>query len=105
MNSKSTLKIRTLLNFAVRARKLIIGEAVVGAITNRKAKVIILATDCSQNTEKRILDKINTFPVECLRYSTKEELGDMIGKEEVSAIAILNYEMANGLKKLIKEGD
>lgn len=91
-----------LLGLAMRARKLITGEElVVGAIRNSQAKLVLLATDASANTTKKVSDKCSHYRVPLLVPADRFTLGAAIGKEARVAIAITDTKMAEGIQHLL----
>ncbi|MDR3259652.1 MAG: DUF448 domain-containing protein [Fusobacteriaceae bacterium] len=61
-----------------------------------KIYFIIIAQDIASNPEKRILEKINEYGIKHIYYSTKSQLGDIFGKEEVNVVGIKNKRIARG---------
>lgn len=98
-------KIVNMINFAIRAKKYTIGESVIASSKNSKAKLAIIALDASDLTKKRYRNKLNYYQVPYIEYGTKEELGNLVHKNEVSIIAINDINIAKQIKKLIKEDE
>ena len=65
-------------------------DEVLEAVRKGKAKLVLLASDASDNTKKQLQDKASFYkvPVETLPYGMLE-LGHAIGKDHTVAIAIL----------------
>ncbi|WP_110929452.1 YlxQ family RNA-binding protein [Bacillus massiliglaciei] len=92
----------SLLGLANRARKLISGEElVVKEIRSKKAKVVLLALDASQNTEKKIIDKCTYYQVPIRRVENRYILGQAIGKEARVVAAVLDEGFAKKLRTLL----
>ena len=49
--------------------------------------------------------KFTYYKINYVIYSTKNELGDLLNKNEISAFAIKDANIAKQVYKLIKEGD
>ena len=64
-------KIKSMINFAIRAKKYTIGENV---IYSKKVKLAILALDTSLKSKKRYIDKLNYQHIPFIEYGTKEEI-------------------------------
>lgn len=95
-------KTLSLLGLAYRARKVIIGEkAILEVIQNNQARLIIIASDSSQLTKKKITDKCKYYHIKYICLGRKDELGKSIGKELVSILAIID----DGFVKLIHENE
>ena len=95
-------KISRLIGLAMRSRKLTYGEhSTLEAIKSGKAKIVFIANDLSENTEKRLLDKSNYRNITTSRIFDRYELGNIIGKEFSSCIAIIDTNFANGIKEYL----
>lgn len=89
----------SLLGLANRARKVISGEELsVKEIRNGAAKLILLSTDASGNTTKKITDKCHSFHVPYRMVESRYLLGKAIGKESRVVVAVMDDGFA---KKLI----
>jgi len=97
-------KILQLLGLATRARKVVTGEElVIKEIQKGNAKLVILASDASQNSRKKIQDKCTHYNVEFHSFSDRYELGHAIGKEKRVVIAITDQGFAKKLSSLLNE--
>lgn len=94
-----------MINFAIRARKYTIGENVITSGKNGKVKLALLATNASETSKKKYRDKLNYYHIPYLEYGTKEDLADLLHKNEISIIAIFDINIAKQIKKLIKEDE
>jgi len=92
----------SLLGLANRARKLISGEElVVKEVRSGKAKLVLLASDASKNTEKKISDKCAYYQIPLKRVENRSLLGQAIGKEARVVVAILDEGFAQKLRTLL----
>lgn len=89
------------LGLAYRGRKVLIGDPLINAIRNNKVYLVIIATNCGQATKKKISDKCNSFNVNYVVLGKKEELGQAIGKINISAIGISDEGWAKSIHKSI----
>jgi ribosomal protein L7Ae-like RNA K-turn-binding protein len=97
-------KILQLLGLATRARMMISGEElVVNDVRKGKAKLVIIAEDASENTNKKLHDKCKSFNVDILVLGSRYELGHAIGKEERVVIAITDRGFAKKITSLFNE--
>ena len=70
-----------LLGIATRARKLISGEELtIKAIQRNEAKLVIVATDCSDNIKEKLLNKCTYYNVPFDSSFTSDEISIAIGK-------------------------
>lgn len=89
MNNKQ--KALNLLGLAQKAGKLITGEAMVlDAIKQKKAKIVIIASDSSERSIKQFKDKCQTYNVKMNMDYTNVEISQAIGKERKSCAIIDN---------------
>lgn len=92
----------SLLGLVNRARKLISGEElVIKEIRSGKAKLVLLASDASKNTEKKISDKCTYYQVPLERVEDRFLLGQAIGKEARVVVAVLDEGFAKKLRTLL----
>jgi len=98
-------KILSLLGLAMKAGAAVSGEfAVDKAGKSKRAYLIIIAGDASQNTRKHCLDMCRYYGIPFVLYGTRETLGKAVGKESRSAAAILDQGFANSIMKQIDTG-
>lgn len=88
-----------LLGLAYRAQKLETGEGpVLQAIRNRKAKLVMLATDASNNTKKQFYNKCEYYDVPLVEPIDRYALGHAIGKDFRVVIAVLDDGFAKQMR-------
>lgn len=85
----------TYLRFAARAGKAPSGEfQTENAIKSRKARVVVLAEDASENTKKHFSDMCRNAGVPFVMMGDRQTLGHAIGKEFRSSCAITDVNLA-----------
>lgn len=95
-------KVYSLLGLAKKAGRLLSGdETCERAIKSRKAVLVIVAGDASENTKGKFKDMCSFRGIPYREYGEKLELGRCTGKEIRSVISILSGDFKNGLLKLI----
>jgi len=96
--------IYSLLGFAARSKSLVFGkERIRGYIrSNRKKKLVILATNASERVKNDIKTRCDSFKVKLVEIFTKEELGKLLGREEVSAFGIEDDGIIDGILKQLE---
>ncbi len=95
-------KIISLLGLAQKAGKIASGElAVEKAIKSGKAKLLIIAADCSESTKKNYRDMSTYYDVEFYEKFSKEQLGQCIGKLHRAALAITDPGFNKAIKTLL----
>lgn len=93
-----------LLGLAARARKVISGEElVIKEIRHGNAKIVLLASDASANTSKKLTDKCKYYNVELHVLGNRYDLGHATGKEARVALAITDSGFAKKMSSLLNE--
>ena len=97
-------KVYSLLGLSMRAGKVKSGEtAVMDAIRKRKACLVIVAEDASDNTTKQFSDKCKYYDVPIVIFGDKDNLGHAIGKDVRTSLAITDKGLAESLRKNLLE--
>ena len=102
MNNKTA----GIIGLAKRAGKLVCGtETVCDGIRRKMAELVIIASDVSQNTEKRISDSCAFYKTEFIKLPlSMAEISDAVGKTSNTASAyISDANFAKALRKAIEE--
>lgn len=96
-------KIHSYLGFAKRSRNLVTGyNTCVVAIQHKKAKLLILTEDLSENTMKKMKSAADAGNVPYRVYGSVEELSQMTGSQDRGIFAITD---SNFAKVILKEID
>ena len=96
-------KIFGLIGLAKRAGKLAGGDfAVTASIKDKSAKLVIIASDASDNTKKSIKDSCEYYKVDFLEFGSAEELGRCTGSGVRASVSIKDAGLAKALKEKIK---
>lgn len=86
----------SLIGIAKRAGKVVSGEfSTEKAIKEKKAKLVIVAKDASDNTKKLFTNKTNFYNIPLIIYGDKDSLGHGIGCEMRTSVGILDEGFAN----------
>lgn len=97
-------KILSLIGLAMRGRNLVSGEfQTKAAVQNGSAMLVVIAQDASQNTKKLFHDKCDSYQVPIYEYGTKATLGQAMGKEFRSSMAVCDAGLANAIRKHLEE--
>lgn len=67
----------------------------VEAIRQKQAKLVFLASDASENTKKRVLDKASFYDVPVLETFDTATLSKAVGRNNIKALAITDQGFAN----------
>ncbi|QKY69062.1 YlxQ family RNA-binding protein [Lentibacillus sp. CBA3610] len=91
-----------LVGLAYRARKCSLGEeTIVKDIQQKKAKLVLLASDIGPQTRKKITDKCNSYEIPYKIVDDRETLSNAIGKSQRVAVAILDAGFAAKIRTLL----
>ena len=69
----------------------------------KKAKILIIAEDTSQNTKDKISKACEENNIKLFEFGLKDEISYAIGKQNKTVIAILDNNFAKKIEKLIIE--
>ena len=83
-----------LLGLAARARKVISGEGVLTSIQNGSAKLVLIASDASENTKKKYVDKCTYYNVEFDFVETSAELNQAMTDVQTKGTALYTFYQA-----------
>lgn len=101
--SSTEKRILSTIGLAFRGGKITSGtDTVTQALRADAVEMLILATDGSENANKKLVHMAEENEIAVRFFSTKEGLGHAIGKVDRNAIAIMDEGFA---KKLTKEID
>lgn len=86
------------IGLAYRAKKITLGaDETVKAMSKHKIVLVLLATDASQNTIKKITDKCHYYNIELSQSFHSSELSSALGKNNIKVIGIKD----EGFKNII----
>ncbi len=87
------------LGLAQKAGKIASGDfAVKSALKGGKVKLLIIASDASDNSKKDIYYVAGLYSVKTIEILDREQLGMAIGKAKRTAVAVLDVNFANMMK-------
>ncbi|MGB5823757.1 MAG: ribosomal L7Ae/L30e/S12e/Gadd45 family protein [Proteocatella sp.] len=95
-------KIKTMLGFAKKAGKITSGEGItLENIKKGRVKLVLLASDASDNTSKRIKDKASYRNIQVIESLDRYEMGKAMGIEERVVVGITDRGFADSIKKIV----
>jgi len=90
---------------AQRANKIVSGGfAVEKELAGKKAKLLIVAEDASEETKKSYTNMALRYKIPMYHVLTKEELGECLGKNFRASAVLLDAGFSKALQKLIEQG-
>ena len=87
------------LGLAYAAKKVVLGaDYVVTAMRDKKVHLVLLASDASDNTKKKISDKAKTYNVLLVDIHSSYEISQALGKNDIKVVGITD----KGFSMLLK---
>ncbi len=95
-----------MLSIAAKAGKVVSGGFMSEkAIQEGSACLVVIASDASNNTKKKFTDKCTYYKVPCRIYGTSDVLGQRIGKQNRTTVAITDIGLANQIMSKIDSSE
>lgn len=90
----------SLIQMALRARQVSMGDQLISSIRSKKAKLVIISSACGENKKKKLIDKCTSFhvPYEIMEAQDFEQISD----RPIQSIAILDPNFVKGIEKHMK---
>lgn len=89
------------LGMAMRSRKLSLGDGVLENIRNKKARLVLISEEASDNTKKKLTDKCHYYQIE-YAFIDDNLLNESIGTSNRKAVAIMEEGFAKMIKTCLK---
>ncbi len=94
----------SLIGLATRGGKTVSGDtAVLSAIRDGTARLVIISEEASERTRKKFHDKCAYYRVSCIEHGTLEELGRAVGKPFRAVAAVTDEGLAGAVLKAFGE--
>ncbi len=95
-------KLKTMISFCKRSGNLLSGDVQVSnAMSKKKAKLIIIAEDVSENNKKNFVSKCEHHKADYLIFGQREEINELIGDYNKTVFCVIDDNFANRIKELI----
>ena len=92
------------IGLALRARKVALGtDMTITRLRTKNVFLIILATNASHTTKKKVYDKAKTYGVEVIEVLTSDEISRALGKEDIKVIGITDRGFSQLLMNQIRK--
>lgn len=96
-------KIYSFLGLATKAGKIVSGDdSTLLELKRNKVKLVIVASDASENTKKLFKDKSSYRNIPYIYFSTKLQLGISIGKAPRAVVGIKDENFAKKISELME---
>ncbi|MDD3653074.1 MAG: ribosomal L7Ae/L30e/S12e/Gadd45 family protein [Desulfotomaculaceae bacterium] len=100
------MAIEQIISMAQRAGKLVTGNfALKDALAKKRVKLLIIAGDTAARTWRELSRIAGSKNITVITYSSKVELGRLIGKAPCSAVALTDEAMSLSILGALKRGD
>jgi len=97
-------KIISYLGFAKKSGNLVAGvNTCTFALKKGKVKLMVLAEDISENSEKKIMKEIRRYGVNYVKYGNSDEMSHAIGSEGRNVFAICDDNFAKVICDVIDQ--
>ena len=96
-------KLLSMVGLARRAGKISSGS--VGceqSVKGKAAKLVIIATDASDNTKKAFTNTCSYYDTECIEYADMQSLGQCIGADERAVVSVNDKNFAKAISDIYK---
>lgn len=99
-------KVLGMIGLAKRAGKIASGEFMCDkAIKSGQSRLIIIASDISENSKKSICDACTYYGVEYIQYANSEELGKLLGSDKRVVVSVNDDNFKNAILSKIERID
>lgn len=96
-------KVFSLLGIATKSNNIVSGEFLTEkAVKEKKAALVIVAEDASDNTKKKFRNMCTYYKVPIYFCGLKTEIGHAMGKEFRASLAVLDKGLADAIEKQLK---
>ena len=96
-------KVFSMIGLATRAGKTVAGEfSVEKAVKQKKAWLVIVSEEASDNTKKLFFNKSKYYKIPCFVYGSKQELGEATGNDCRASIAITDRGFSETINRLLE---
>lgn len=97
-------KVLSMLSIAAKGRNVVSGSfSVEKAVKSRKAFLVIVSVDASDNTKKMFKNMCEFYEVPIAEYGTKDLLGHAIGRQMRADIAVTDPGLSQSIRKLLED--
>lgn len=97
-------KLLAMLSLCMKAGKLAYGSDMCEEkATYKKVKLLLVAEDASANTKERFRRVAEQQHIECIEFSTIDELSHQVGKRNKAVYGIMDSNFAEKIKVLFEE--
>jgi ribosomal protein L7Ae-like RNA K-turn-binding protein len=96
-------QIQSLLSISMKAGKIVTGGfSCERSLANGQAKLVLLATDASDNTKKKFIQKTFYYQIPMFMVGSKAELSHCVGKRDSAVYAVTDVGLAANLVRRLQ---
>lgn len=105
MNETIAVRVLRLVGLGVRSRGAVVGvERVRDAAKRGQVAVAVIASDASQHSLNKVVPLLEARHVRIVRVPSAAALGRAVGREQTAAVAIVDRQLARGIRELMESG-
>jgi ribosomal protein L7Ae-like RNA K-turn-binding protein len=94
-------RVLRLVGLGVRSRGAVVGvEQVREAVKKGEVVLAVVATDASQHSLSKVVPLLEARGVSIVRTPSAAELGRTVGREQTTAVGVVDRELARGIRAL-----
>ena len=91
-----------LLGLGVRSRGAVVGvEQVRDAAKRGKLELAVVASDASAHSTSKVLPLLEARGVEVVRIDSSAALGRAVGRQQTTAVGVVDRQLARGIRELM----
>lgn len=95
-------KLKSMFSLCKRSGNMLSGDMqVTKALSGKKAKLIIVATDVSDNTKENFKNKSAYYGVPYIEFGFRDEISALIGTNNKTVFCVTDENFSNKIKELI----
>ena len=105
MDAATQKKLLGLLGLGVRGRLVVVGvERVRAAALGGTLVYAVVAPDASKNSLDKVVPLLLAKRINFIEGPSAIDLGAAVGRESTAAVGVVDYPLANGIRKLVEAG-
>ena len=105
MKPDVTQRMLRLVGLGVRSRNAVVGvEQVRDAAKRGKLVLAVVAHDASVHSIAKVVPLLEARHVRIVRSASSADLGHAVGREQTTAVGIVNRQLAKGIRALMDSG-
>jgi ribosomal protein L7Ae-like RNA K-turn-binding protein len=102
VESAVATRVLRLVGLGVRSRGAVVGvEQVRDAARRDKLALAVVASDASENSVAKVVPLLEARGVSVVRVPSARALGQAVGRDQTTAVGIVDVQLAKGIRELL----